>query len=143
VPSNCPFDIFNAPDKSFLLANRQRKVLPMNNTTLFRKRLFKTLPREKPRHQPKRPPLYAVLLHDDPLNGFDYVVKVLRKVFFYSWAKAFWLTLKAHCTGRSVVWKGTFEIAEVKAQQLQACGPDPARVSAGARPLDVTIEPLL
>src|SRR5438046_6694813 len=55
-----------------------------------------TTPREQT--QTKRQPPYAVILHNDDINGFDYVVGVLRKVFNYGRMKAFWLTLKAHVT---------------------------------------------
>jgi ATP-dependent Clp protease adapter protein ClpS len=81
-------------------------------------------------------------LHYDPINGFGYVVRMLMKVFFYSRTKARWLTLKAHYAGRSRVWTGTFEIAETKAHELRACGPDPERIAAGAQPLNVTVEAL-
>src|SRR6267378_69733 len=43
--------------------------------------------------QTKRQPPYAVILHKDDINGFDYVVGVLRKVFNYGRMKSFWLTL--------------------------------------------------
>jgi ATP-dependent Clp protease adaptor protein ClpS len=90
----------------------------------------------------KRQPHYAVILHNDNLNSFGYVVEVLRRVFGYGTAKAFWLTFRAHCTGRSVVWVGVFEVAEFKAERLASCGPDPERKGAGAHPLGVSLEPL-
>ena len=90
----------------------------------------------------QHPPRYAVVLHNDPINSFGYVVRMLMKVFFYRRAKAYWLTLKAHCVGRSRVWTGTFEIAETKAYELRACGPDPDRVADGAQPLTVSVEAL-
>jgi ATP-dependent Clp protease adaptor protein ClpS len=67
---------------------------------------------------------------------------VLKKVFRYGGARAFWLTLRAHVTGRSIVWTGTLELAELKAEQVRDCGPDPRKASAGGRPLKTTIEPL-
>jgi ATP-dependent Clp protease adaptor protein ClpS len=90
----------------------------------------------------RRQPPYAVVLHNDDVNGFDYVVGVLRKVFNYGRLKAFWLTLKAHVSGRSVVWTGSLEVAELKADQLRSCGPDPNMKHRGATPLGVTVEPL-
>ena len=67
-------------------------------------------PTHMPREQTeaKRQPPYGVVLHNDDINGFEYVVGVLRKVFKYGRLKAFWLTLKAHVTGRSIVWTGQF-----------------------------------
>lgn len=100
----------------------------------------KGAPRE--RTGAKRRPPYAVVLHNDDVNGFEYVVGVLRKVFHYGRLKAFWLTLAAHVGGRSEVWSGSLEVAELKADQVRSCGPDPARASRGALPLRVSLEPL-
>jgi ATP-dependent Clp protease adaptor protein ClpS len=99
----------------------------------------RTAPREETRT--RRQPAYAVILHNDDFNGFDYVVGVLRKVFNYGRLKAFWLTFAAHVGGRSAVWSGTLEVAELKADQIRSCGPDPAARSPGASPLRVSVEP--
>jgi len=98
--------------------------------------------REQGKAKTKRQPPYAVVLHNDPVNGFDFVVRSLRKVFGYDSPKAFWLTLKAHSTGRSHVWTGSLEVAELKRDQLRSCGADPAQLHAGATTLGVTIESL-
>jgi ATP-dependent Clp protease adaptor protein ClpS len=100
----------------------------------------KKLPRE--RKAAKKQPPYAVVLHNDDLNTFEYVIGVLRKVFHYDYIKAYRLTLQADVTGRSVVWSGSLEVAELKADQMRSCGPDPSTSSRGALPLRVTIEPL-
>ena len=102
----------------------------------------KATPKPRTIDKPKRQPPHAVVLHNDPVNGFDYVVGVLRKVLHYNGGRAFWLTLRAHTSGRSVVWSGTLELAELKAEQIRACGPDPNKAADGALPLTVTIEPL-
>jgi ATP-dependent Clp protease adaptor protein ClpS len=96
------------------------------------------------RTQAKRQPPYAVVLHNDDVNGFDYVIGVLQKVFHYGFTKAFWLTLKAHISGRSIVWSGSMEVAEFKADQVRSCGPDPRPRSSqrGACSLRVSVEPL-
>jgi len=90
----------------------------------------------------KHQPPYAVILHDDPVNGFEYVVRTLIKVFKYSLDKAYVLTLTAHEEGRSCVWTSHRELAELKAEQIQSCGPDPMMKAYGAGKLRVTIEPL-
>ncbi len=87
-------------------------------------------------------PPYAVVLHNDPISTMDYVVSVLQKVFGYAAQKALFLTLQAHVTGRSIVWTGSLEIAELHAERIQSCGPDPDRVDAGAQRLGVTVEQL-
>lgn len=99
-------------------------------------------PDADPDAQTKRQPPYAVILHNDRINGFDFVVASLRKVFGYGTAKCFMLTLRAHAGGRSLVWTGMKEHAEFKAERLKSRGPDPAMKSRGAKPLKVTIEPM-
>jgi ATP-dependent Clp protease adaptor protein ClpS len=100
--------------------------------------------RRRPRQQnrPQLQPPHAVILHDDPINRFEYVIGVLRKVFHYNGVRCFWLTLVAHCTGKAIVWTGTLEVAELKADQIRSCGPDPKKIKTGAQALTVTTEPL-
>lgn len=100
----------------------------------------KTKPAKKPKR--KRQPLYAIILHNDDLNTFEFVMGVLQKVFHYDQPKAYQLTFRAHVSGRSVVWSGMLEVAELKADQIRSCGCDPLRAADGAGPLRVTIEPL-
>lgn len=95
---------------------------------------------EEAQTRPKRQPSYAVILHNDPVNGFEFVVQAICKVFGYSRSKAFLLTYEANATGRSIVWTGSLEVAELKADQICSCGPDPDQKGAGA--LGVSIEPL-
>jgi ATP-dependent Clp protease adaptor protein ClpS len=104
----------------------------------------KDRPARKPREEnkPKQQPPYAVVLHNDDINGFDYVIGVLRKVFRYDRSKAYRLALEAHVSGRSIVWSGSLEVAELKADQLRSCGPDPDMKDRGATALGVSIEPL-
>lgn len=90
----------------------------------------------------KRQPPYAVILHNDDINTYGFVVSVLQKVFGYELEKCVQLMLEAHNTGRSVVWTGTLELAELKADQIHSCGPDPDQKNKGAEPLRVSLEPL-
>lgn len=99
-------------------------------------------PRPTPIEKLKRQPPYAVILHNDHINGFKYVVGVLRKVFNYGRLKSFWLTFAAHVGGQSTIWSGSLEVAELKADQVHSCGPDPAKLKSGALPLRVNVEPL-
>jgi ATP-dependent Clp protease adaptor protein ClpS len=101
-------------------------------------------PKQKPSPstRPKLLPPHAVVLHNDSVNGFDYVVGVLRRVFHYGGGKAFWLTLRAHCAGRSIIWSGSLEVAELKSDQVRACGPDPRKIRCGGVPLKTSVEAL-
>jgi ATP-dependent Clp protease adaptor protein ClpS len=104
-----------------------------------------TLPKTKPtpstENRTRRQPPYAVVLHNDDVNTAEFVVVVLHKVFFYPPTRCIELMLEAHETGRSVVWVGPLEVAELKADQIHSCGPDPTRRCSGAEPLRISLEP--
>lgn len=65
-------------------------------------------------------PPWNVIVHDDPVTLMNYVTKVFIQVFGYSQDKAHRLMMEVHQEGRSVVWTGGREKAEVYAQKLQA-----------------------
>ncbi len=98
------------------------------------------LPEEATDTRTQRQPPYAVILHNDDVNTMDFVIHVLRKVFGYSVERCVELMLEAHKKGRSILWVGALELAELKADQVQSCGADPSRKDAGAQPLGVTVE---
>jgi ATP-dependent Clp protease adaptor protein ClpS len=102
----------------------------------------KVRPRRKNSEQSatKQLPPYAVILHNDDFNTFDFVVGVIIKVFHYPIEKAVAHMLEAHQTGRSIVWSGSKEVAELKAEQIHSCGADPQARDRGAQPLQVSIE---
>ena len=61
---------------------------------------------------------WNVLVFDDPVNLMDYVTKVFQKVFGYPREKAEELMMQVHQSGRSLVWTGERERAELYVQQL-------------------------
>ncbi|MEZ5989719.1 MAG: ATP-dependent Clp protease adapter ClpS [Planctomycetota bacterium] len=63
---------------------------------------------------------WNVIVHDDPVTLMDYVVHVFRRVFGFSREKARRHMLEVHETGRSVVWTGEREQAELYAGKLQS-----------------------
>lgn len=63
---------------------------------------------------------WNVVVLDDPVNLMGYVTWVLMRVLGYDEAKAGVLMMEVHRLGRSVVWTGGREKAELHAQQLQA-----------------------
>lgn len=65
-------------------------------------------------------PPWHVIVHDDPVTLMTYVTKVFMQVFGYSKEKANKLMLEVHQSGRSAVWTGAREQAELYAQKLQA-----------------------
>lgn len=96
----------------------------------------------KPREDTKvdKLPPWAVVLHNDDINGFDFVIRCLQKVLGLGLTRAEALTTQAHVKGRAVVWSGHRELAELKASQLTARGADPTMMHRGAKPLRVTVE---
>lgn len=65
-------------------------------------------------------PPWNVVVHDDPVTLMTYVTKVFRQVFGYSQDHAHRLMMEVHSSGRSVVWTGAREQAEMYVQKLQA-----------------------
>lgn len=98
--------------------------------------------RPDPQKKPKRQPPYAVILHNDDYHTFQYVIDLLMKLFAYPLEKAFQLTNQVHTQGKSIVWSGTLELAELKRDQVRGFGPDFYATKKVEFPLGVTIEPL-
>ena len=67
----------------------------------------------------RRQPPYAVILHNDDKNTMEFVVGVLRRVFGYTLEKCVRLMLEAHKKGKSAVWIGALEVAELKADPVE------------------------
>ena len=65
-------------------------------------------------------PPWNVICHDDPITPMPYVTKAFQDIFGYSLARAERLMLEVHNDGRSVVWTGGRERAELFVQKLQA-----------------------
>jgi ATP-dependent Clp protease adaptor protein ClpS len=100
------------------------------------------LPESDVETKTRRQPPYAVILHNDDINAIEFVIQVLRKVFGYEVEKCVKLTIEAHEKGRAIVWVGALEVAELKADQIRSCGPDPQQKAKGAQALGVSVEPL-
>jgi ATP-dependent Clp protease adaptor protein ClpS len=103
--------------------------------------LPEVLPETESETRTRRQPPYAVVLHNDDVNTMEFVVVVLRKVFGYTVEQCVELMLEAHEKGRAAVWVGALEVAELKADQIRSCGPDPEQKARGAQPLGVSVEP--
>lgn len=66
----------------------------------------------------EKPPLYKVLLHNDNFTTMDFVVAVLRNIFFKSEADAVRIMLAVHQQGVGVAGVYTYEIAEAKVEKV-------------------------
>lgn len=61
---------------------------------------------------------WLVIVHNDPVNLMSYVTMVFRKVFGWTVEKAEQHMMEVHTRGRSVVWSGGREQAELFVQRL-------------------------
>ncbi|MDB6172164.1 MAG: hypothetical protein JWL59_1475 [Chthoniobacteraceae bacterium] len=63
---------------------------------------------------------WNVVAHNDPVNLMSYVTRVFQKVFGFSRERAERHMLEVHQKGRSIVWTGAREAAEVYVQHLHS-----------------------
>jgi ATP-dependent Clp protease adaptor protein ClpS len=98
--------------------------------------------REDQRTKQKRQPPYAVIVHNDEEHTFPYVIEMLMKICGHAPEKAYILTTQIHLAGKSVVWTGALEHAELKRDQIRGYGTDFYATKPVEFPLGVTIEPL-
>ena len=61
---------------------------------------------------------WHVVVHNDPVNLMSYVTMVFQRVFGYPRDKAEKHMLEVHQKGRSILWSGMRERAELYVQQL-------------------------
>lgn len=61
---------------------------------------------------------WNVVVHNDPVNLMSYVTMVFQRVFGYPRDKAEKHMLEVHHNGRSILWSGLRERAELYVQQL-------------------------
>ena len=90
--------------------------------------------RERQRTNLKTPSMYKVYIHNDDFTPMDFVVKVLKVVFFMNEDKANELMLQVHYSDKAVVGIYTYDLAVSKAKKAT----DMAR-SEGF-PLRLTVE---
>lgn len=61
---------------------------------------------------------WNVVVHNDPVNLMSYVTMVFRRVFGWNRERAERHMMEVHHKGRSIVWSGEREKAELYVQQL-------------------------
>ena len=65
-------------------------------------------------------PPWNVIVHNDPITLMSYVVMVFQKLFGYGYPKAHRMMMEVHTEGRSIVWTGAREQAEIYVQKLHS-----------------------
>jgi ATP-dependent Clp protease adaptor protein ClpS len=63
---------------------------------------------------------WNVVVHNDPVNLMSYVAMVFKRVFGYPPERAQRHMLEVHELGRSILWTGEREKAELYVQQLHS-----------------------
>lgn len=84
--------------------------------------------------QVKEPPRYAVYLHNDDYTTMNFVVRILREVFFKSEEEATTLMLRVHNEGVAKCGSYVCEVAETKVWQVRT------RAREAGFPLRCTME---
>lgn len=98
----------------------------------------------KPRVQPLtappalEPPWHVILL-DDPVHSFDYVIEMLGVIFGHSRDQGKRMADEVNEKGRVIVATVHRELAELRQQQIEEYGPDP-RVPECKVSMQATIE---
>lgn len=82
----------------------------------------------------EKPGEYDVILHNDDFTTMEFVVKILRQVFFLPEVEAVEIMLSVHNTGKGVAGTYILDIAKSKAQMAMRMA------RAEGFPLQVTIE---
>lgn len=76
-----------------------------------------TKPKEKTKT--RRVPPYNVILLNDDHHSMEFVIEVLCKALGYNVERSYQLMMQAHNSGRTIVWTGPKEVAELKAEQVR------------------------
>ncbi len=98
----------------------------------------KTTAQTKPKPQPQ----YAVIVLNDDLHTFAYVIDALSRICGHSQEQAYRLALEIDSAGLAVVWSGSLEVAELKRDQIRGYGPDTYASAPVTFPLGCYVEPL-
>ncbi len=88
----------------------------------------------------RRQPRYHVILWDDDDHSYEYVVLMMRQLFFHSFEKGFKIAKSVDNAGRAVVLTTTREHAELKRDQIHAFGRD-SLIERCKGSMSATIEP--
>jgi ATP-dependent Clp protease adaptor protein ClpS len=96
-------------------------------------------PKTRKKSKTRLLPPYNVILLNDDFHSPEFVIEVLFNVFAYQIEKCAQLMLEAHETGRSIVWSGSKEVAELKHEQVRTFSEK--RDGQDIGPLGCEIEP--
>ncbi|MDR1963956.1 MAG: ATP-dependent Clp protease adaptor ClpS [Planctomycetaceae bacterium] len=96
-------------------------------------------PKNRRKNKPKREPKYHVILWNDDVHTFEYVVHMLQVLFGYPAERGWQLAREVDARGMAIVFTSSLDRAEVKRDQILAFGPDPLMLESTG-PLIATLE---
>ena len=66
----------------------------------------------------KQPSLYQVIMHNDDFTPMEFVVEVLKEIFYMDSARATSVMYQVHMTGKAVCGIFTKDVAETKVDKV-------------------------
>lgn len=90
--------------------------------------------------QSQRQPRYHVVLWDDDEHTYDYVIRMMRKLFGHSTERGLLIAQQVDSDGRAICLTTTLEHAELKRDQIHAFGRD-GLIQSCLGSMSCTIEP--
>lgn len=96
--------------------------------------------KEEQDRRPKQQPRYHVILWDDDDHSYDYVIRMMQKLFGHTYERGYELANQVDSAGRTICLTTTMEHAELKRDQIHAFGRD-ARIACCQGSMSATIEP--
>ena len=81
--------------------------------------------RRKKQNETKNEPRFHVILWNDDVHTYEYVIIMLHTVFGYPIEKGFQLAREVDTRGRAIVFTSSLEQAELKKDLILGFGPDP------------------
>jgi len=104
------------------------KVEPSPRTRSETKTKSKKKPQKiaKAKRSPLSIPPYHVVLLDDDDHSYEYVIQMLAQLFGHSLETAFRMAVEVDSMGRVIVYTTHKEQAELKRDQIESYGADPA-----------------
>ena len=92
--------------------------------------------------KPRPAPAWNVVLLDEDDHTYDYVIRMMQRLFGHPLERAYEIAKRVDTAGRAVCMTTHKELAELKREQITAFGADPLMArSAGA--MSAVIEPAL
>jgi len=97
--------------------------------------------KENAKQKPKLLPRYRVILWNDDDHSFQYVIRMMRKIFGYDKTRGMIIACGVHACGKTPVATLPLEVAELRRDQIRSFGPDPM-IDGSVSSMYATLEPL-